>query len=51
MVNIQEIEREIIQLQVNIEAALSELHKPRGIMAKYAKICEFENGKSLGFGE
>lgn len=43
MTNIQEIEKEIIQLQENIEAALSELQKPRGILAKYVKITEFEN--------
>jgi hypothetical protein len=43
MTNIQEIEKEIMQLQENIEAALNELHKPRGLMAKYAKICQFEN--------
>ncbi len=39
MANIHEIEKEIIQLQENIEAALNELQtKPRGIMAKYAKL-------------
>ncbi len=42
MTNIQEIEKEIMQLQENIEVALQELHKPRGIMAKYSKLSEFE---------
>ncbi len=42
MTNIQEIEKEIMQLQENIEAALQELHRPRGIMAKYSKLSEFE---------
>jgi transcription factor IIIB subunit 2 len=42
MTNIQEIEKEIMQLQENIEAALQDLHKPRGIMAKYSKLSEFE---------
>lgn len=45
MANIQEIEREIIQLQENIEAALADLSRPRGQLAKYAKLCQFENGK------
>jgi len=46
MTNIHEIEKEIIQLQENIEAALNELQtKPRGIMAKYAKLTRFEDGK------
>lgn len=45
MANIQDIEKEIIQLQEKIESALSELNKPRGIMAKYAKLAEFENGR------
>ena len=45
MTNIHEIEKEIIQLQENIEAALNELQsKPRGIMAKYAKLTRFEDG-------
>jgi hypothetical protein len=44
MANIQEIEKEIMLLQEKIEASLNELNKPRGLMAKYAKICEFENG-------
>ena len=44
MVNIQDIEKEIIVLQEKIETALNELNKPRGLMAKYAKVCEFENG-------
>ena len=43
MTNIVEIEKEITQLQENIEAALSELQKPRGIMAKYAKLTTFED--------
>ena len=38
MTNIQEIEKEIMQLQENIEAALNELHKPRGLLAKYTKF-------------
>ena len=39
MANIEEIEKEIIQLQESIETALSELQKgPRGPMAKYAKL-------------
>ena len=43
MTNIQEIEREIMQLQENIELALSELQQSRrGPLAKYAKINEFE---------
>lgn len=42
MTNIVEIEKEIVQLQENIEAALSELQKPRGILAKYAKLTTFE---------
>lgn len=47
MTNIHEIEKEIIQLQENIEAALNELQtKPRGIMAKYAKLTRFEDGKA-----
>ena len=44
MANIQEIEKEIVQLQENIEAALNELSRPRGQLAKYAKLCQFENG-------
>jgi hypothetical protein len=44
MVNLQEIEKEIIQIQENIEAALCELNKPRGVFAKYAKYTQFENG-------
>ena len=44
MANIQEIEKEISKLQENIEKALSELNKPRGILAKYSKLCQFENG-------
>ena len=48
MANIHEIEKEIIQLQENIEAALNELQtKPRGIMAKYAKLTKFEDGRSI----
>ena len=48
MANIHEIEKEIIQLQENIEAALNELQtKPRGIMAKYAKLTKFEDGRSM----
>jgi hypothetical protein len=43
MTNIQEIEKEIIQLQENIETALNELNKPRGVMAKYAKLTKFED--------
>lgn len=43
MVNIQEIEKEIMQLQENIEAALNELQKPRGLMAKYAKFAQLES--------
>jgi len=43
MVNIQDIEKEIIVLQEKIETALNELNKPRGLIAKYAKVCEFEN--------
>jgi len=47
MANIEDIEKEIIQLQEKIESALSELNKPRGVMAKYAKLAEFENGTFL----
>jgi transcription initiation factor TFIIIB Brf1 subunit/transcription initiation factor TFIIB len=47
MVNIQEIEKEIMDLQENIELALSELNKPRGMYAKYSKLSEFED-KILG---
>jgi transcription factor IIIB subunit 2 len=43
MTNIQEIEKEIIQLQENIETALNELNKPRGVLAKYAKLTKFED--------
>lgn len=43
MANIHDIEKEIVMLQDKIETALSELNKPRGIMAKYAKLTEFEN--------
>lgn len=39
MVNIEEIEKEIIELQESIEKALSELQKaPSGPLAKYAKL-------------
>jgi transcription factor IIIB subunit 2 len=44
MANLQEIEKEIIQLQENIENSLAELQqKPRGILAKYAKLTQFED--------
>jgi hypothetical protein len=46
MSNIQDIEKEIVMLQDKIDTALNELNKPRGVMAKYAKLTEFENGKS-----
>ncbi len=46
MSNIQDIEKEIVMLQDKIETALNELNKPRGFMAKYAKLTEFENGKN-----
>ncbi len=36
---------QIAQNQEEI-TALNELNKPRGVMAKYAKLTEFENGKS-----
>jgi len=49
MTNMQEIEKEIVQLQENIEAALNELNRPRGQLAKYAKLCQFENGNLLYF--
>lgn len=44
MANLQEIEKEIMQLQENIEQSLEELQpKPRGIFAKYAKLTQFED--------
>ena len=44
MTNIHEIEKEIIQLQENIEAALVDLQaKPRGMLAKFAKLTRFED--------
>jgi transcription factor IIIB subunit 2 len=44
MTNIQEIEREIIQLQESIEAALNDLQaKPRGLLGSYAKLARFED--------
>lgn len=43
MANIEDIEKEIIALQDKIENALSDLNKPRGIMAKYAKLTQFED--------
>ena len=45
MTNIQDIEKEIFLLQEKIETALNDLNKPRGIMAKYAKLAEFEHGE------
>ncbi|RNA42394.1 transcription factor IIIB 90 kDa subunit-like isoform X1 [Brachionus plicatilis] len=42
MANIVDLEREIVHLQENIEAALTELQKPRGIIAKYSKLTSFE---------
>ena len=45
MTNIHDIEKEIFLLQEKIETALNDLNKPRGIMAKYAKLAEFENGE------
>jgi hypothetical protein len=44
MSNIEDIEKEIIKLQDSIESALKKLQKPRGLMAKYSKMSELEDG-------
>jgi hypothetical protein len=46
MVNIQDIEKEIIELQETIETALKKLQKPRGSLAKFSKMADFEEGKA-----
>ncbi len=44
MVNIQDIEKEIIELQDTIETALKKLQKPRGVLAQYSKMTDLEEG-------
>ena len=44
MSNIEDIEKEIQKLQESIENELKKLQKPRGMLAKYAKMAELEDG-------
>jgi hypothetical protein len=49
MVNIQDIEKEIMELQETIENALKKLQKPRGSLAKFSKMADLEDGRPNKF--
>ena len=47
MSNIEDIEKEIQKLQESIETELKKLQKPRGMLAKFAKMAELEEGEKI----